>query len=226
METTHYRQSVFCALLLSKGHYLHRMSHTQKQTNMLLCIRGLSGPCSLKLSWWILFLLAAFISQEHQSLPGREAWAPSKETCAGARLCCGTPGTRMPEKYRPGNHSSSFCCIYPGNTDNYIFILNDSLILIKGLGRRLSTCSKIKRNQTALYGVSGQSCEKQQGVELQLAAPFCNQPGRGTAAQWALMSSCSPLFSLVAVTGLSPHSNREGTALHTHMLLLCSNAPK
>lgn len=90
----------------------------------------------------------------HQTETGHRlavrACTPSKETRAGARLCCGTPGTRMPEKYRPGDHNSSFCCIYLGNTTTSFFILNESLILIQGLGRRLSTCSKIKRSQAAL----------------------------------------------------------------------------
>lgn len=55
METTCCRQSALCALLFSKGHYLYRMSSTQKQIHLLLWVRGLSHPCSTET------LLANFI---------------------------------------------------------------------------------------------------------------------------------------------------------------------
>lgn len=83
MENYPLQAICICTLLLSKGHYLHRMSHTQKQTNMLLCIRGLSGDlCSLKLSRWILLLLAAFISREcHVPAWQRSLSTQQRNTC-------------------------------------------------------------------------------------------------------------------------------------------------
>lgn len=109
-----------CALLLSKGHYLCRMSSTQKQTNMLFCVRGLSGPCSTETLLVNFIFASSFLSRA--SCPCLAVKLDhSAKTRAGARLCCGTPRTRMPEKYRPGDHSSTFCCTYPGNIENYFF---------------------------------------------------------------------------------------------------------
>lgn len=153
-------------------------------------VRDLSDPCSTE-TLLVTFIFASSFRFTRVSCPflGARTCTTSKETCCEARLCCGLLGQGCLR------NTDQVIIVLPFvaptleiQTTGSFFILNDSLILIQGMGRRLSTCSKIKRSQAALSGMSGQSCEKQQGVELQLAVPFCKQPGRRT--QWALMSGC------------------------------------
>lgn len=55
------------------------------------------------------------------SLPGSKNLHNQQRNMLWGQALLWTPGTRMPEKYRPGDHSSSFCCTYPGDTDNWFF---------------------------------------------------------------------------------------------------------
>lgn len=123
MEIVRCRQSSHCTLLFSTGHRVCRMSSTRKWTNLLPWVTGLADLCSAE----ALLVNFAFCLQllYHQTLTSplcnESPCTQQRNTQAGAGLCCGTPGARMPEKYKLDDHIPSFCWTYPGKTDNYFF---------------------------------------------------------------------------------------------------------
>lgn len=113
-QIVHFRQSAHGVLLFSTGYRVCTMHSTWKWTNLLLWVRGLIDPCSAE----ALLVNFPFCQQflYHRNLMfllcSESPCIQQGNTCLGARLCCGNPGARMPEKYKPSDYIPSFCSIY------------------------------------------------------------------------------------------------------------------
>lgn len=124
------------------------MSSIQKQTHMLLLVRGLTG-ISQRLSWWILFLSAALVSAEcHVPTWHWELAHPVKKHVLGPGPAVGLLGQGYLRNTDQVITAPPFVApTLEIQTTTFSIIWNDSLILIQGLVRSCQHAPKLQETR-------------------------------------------------------------------------------